>query len=215
MQIEEAIRYRKTIRAYQPKEVPLETISELLELAVRAPSATNRQPWQFVVVTGDTLRRLKDENQRRREAGEESHADYPVSARNGAYLERTQAIATEIRKVLTEEEKEQWRVRAIRFFDAPVALILYVDEDLDVARTQYDLGLISQTICLAALGHGLGTCLCLAGVSFPDAVRSITAIPESKKVALSIALGYPDPEASVNSVVSARTPAAELTTWRG
>ena len=46
-------------------------------------------------------------------------------------------------------------------------------------------------------------------------MRSITAIPESKKVALSIALGYPDPEASVNSVVSARTPAAELTTWRG
>ena len=50
MELREAIRKRQSIRDYEDKPVPEEKLINVLEAARLAPSATNRQPWKFVVV---------------------------------------------------------------------------------------------------------------------------------------------------------------------
>lgn len=214
MDIEQAIRGRRSIRAYLPEAVPPDVIRAVLELAIRAPSASNCQPWEFAVVTGATLTALKDEFERRFREDQPRRADYPFQPLTGVWLERQRANVGGITGVLGAEVRADWLRRMLRFFEAPAVIILYTDAQLDPARSQFDLGSLSQTIALAALDHGLGTCLSLAGVGYPEAIRDIVGIDRSKNIALAITLGYPDPQAPVNDFRSARAPLAELALWR-
>jgi nitroreductase len=214
MEIEQAIRGRKSIRAYLPDAVPPGLIREVLELAVRAPSASNCQPWEFAVVTGATLAALKDEYERRLNNNIPRQSDYPFKPLDGVWLERQRDNVGVVTEVLGEAGRATWMRHMLRFFEAPAVIILCTDAQLDTARSQFDNGSVSQTIALAALKHGLGTCLSLAGVCYPDAIREIVGIAESKKLALAITLGYPDPEAPINGFVSSRAPLEELVLWR-
>ena len=57
----EMIYKRRSIRAFEPKAVPHELLMELLRAAMAAPSAVDRQPWEFVVVTApERMRLLQD-----------------------------------------------------------------------------------------------------------------------------------------------------------
>jgi nitroreductase len=214
MEIEQAIRDRKSIRAYLPDAVPPDVIWAVLELAIRAPSASNCQPWELAVVTGATLTALKDEFERLFRAGQPRGADYQFQPLTGVWLERQRANVGGLTEVLGPEVRADWLRQMLRFFEAPAVIILYTDAQLDPARSQFDLGSLSQTIALAALKHGLGTCLSLAGVGYPDAVREIVGIDKSKKIALAITLGYAVPGAPVNEYESPRAPLAELVLWR-
>jgi nitroreductase len=214
MEIEQAIRSRKSIRAYLPDAVPPEVIRDVLELGIRAPSASNCQPWEFAVVTGATLTALKDEHERRLTENVPRRSDYPFQPLAGVWLERQRGNVGAITGVLGEAGRATWMRHMLRFFEAPALIILCTDAQLDTARSQFDNGSISQTIALAALKHGLGTCLSLAGVCYPDAIRKIVGIAESKKLALTITLGYPEPGAPINEFVSSRAPLTELVLWR-
>jgi nitroreductase len=108
-----------------------------------------------------------------------------------------------------------WWQRGFRFFDAPVAIIISVDRRFSVAQTQFDIGLVSQTICLSALHHGLGTCIVRQGVSYPDIIRKFTDIPESRSIVIGIALGYPDQNHPANKLETIREPIDNITTWHG
>jgi len=57
MEVFESIISRHSVRSYEKKDVPNELIGQLLEAAVRAPSAGNVQPWEFVVVKDIELKR--------------------------------------------------------------------------------------------------------------------------------------------------------------
>lgn len=57
---ENAIYDRRSIRKYQDREVPAEYIEQLIDAARMAPSAKNRQPWKYIVYTGDGKYRDKD-----------------------------------------------------------------------------------------------------------------------------------------------------------
>ena len=61
MEFEELIRKRGMVRAFRPDPLPEELVQRLLRNAVRAPSAGNLQPWEFIVVRdGETKRRLAE-----------------------------------------------------------------------------------------------------------------------------------------------------------
>ena len=62
MEIVEAIRARRSIRAFKPDPIKKEIIKEILEIATRAPSGTNTQPWEFFVLAGEVLRKVKQAN---------------------------------------------------------------------------------------------------------------------------------------------------------
>jgi hypothetical protein len=104
--------------------------------------------------------------------------------------------------------------RGFRFFDAPAAIILSVDKSLDESCL-LDIGTISQTICLTALNYGLSTCIEDQGIMFPEVVRKFTHIPDSERIILSIAIGYPDWSLPANKLESKREPIGSTITWCG
>lgn len=112
------------------------------------------------------------------------------------------------------EKQLQWYVDMYRLFDAPNGIIVYSDRELSVWAL-VNVGIVIQSIALAALDYGLGTAMLAASVSYPDEVRRILKIPESKQLVIAIAIGYPDPEAKVNEFRSNREPLETMVTWHG
>ena len=113
------------------------------------------------------------------------------------------------------EKRAEWWQRGFRFFDAPAAIILSVDKSLDELHSQLDIGVIMQTICLAALNYGLGTCIEDQGILFPEVIRRFTHTTVSKRILMSIAIGYPDWNFPANKLVSKREPIENVVTWHG
>lgn len=108
-----------------------------------------------------------------------------------------------------------WLARGFRFFDAPAAIILLVDKSVNQLYTRFDIGSIAQTICLVAMDYGLATCIHGQGVSYPDVIRGLVPIPESKRLDVCISIGYPDKDFPANKIESKREPLENFVTWYG
>jgi nitroreductase len=153
---------RKSIRGYKPEPVPKEVIWEILDIATRSPSALNEQPWEITVVTGKVLEDIKRGNVEMLASGTLPNPDVPMRPLEGVYKERQVELAKQIFLLMDiaredKEKRAEWMQRGFRLFDAPAAIILSADRSIDELRTQFDLGIFSQTICLAALNYGLAT----------------------------------------------------------
>lgn len=220
MSVKEALWARRSIRGYRPDRVPGEVIKAILDIATRAPSALNSQPWEFAVVTGQPLEAIRKHNDRMLASGVPAHPDFPARPLEGVYRQRQVEVYAQLSRLMgfnpaDKEAGARWRRHSFRFFEAPAVVIIYADAGLDTARTQFDLGLVSQSVCLAALEYGLGTCICLQGVSYPEKIREVTAIPDAKQIAIAIALGYPDRDFPANRLQSRREPVERITRWCG
>ena len=220
MDIVEAIRQRQSIRGFKPDPIPRETLREILEIALCAPSGVNAQPWEIAVLTGEVLDRIKEDNVKRYLSGVPAHPEVTYKRLEGVYRQRQVNVAIQLFQLLgiareDKEERARWQQKGLRFFDAPAAFILYTESSLEEARTQFDIGVISQTICLAALSYGLGTCIKRQGVEYPEVVREFTGIPESKRITIAIAVGYPDRDDPINSFHSEREPLDVVSRWHG
>lgn len=222
MDLVEGIRQRKSVRAYTSKPVSRDVIREILEIACRAPSAMNSQPWEFVVVRGERLDRLRAGIVEKLTSGAPMQPDHLVVGwqNESVYKERQVALAKRLFKAMDipREDKDKrawWFERGFRFFDAPSAVIIVSDRTLSESGPLLDLGAVMQNICLAALHFGLGTCIEDQGILYPEVFREHTGIPETKRLIIAIALGYPDPDFPANHIRSEREPAESLTTWVG
>jgi len=220
LDIAEAIRTRKSIRGFKPDPVPKEVLKNILEIAIRAPSGVNAQPWEIAVVAGEILENIKRGNVEMAASGAMPNRDRPGQVREGVYKQRQVDLAIQLFQLMgiAREDKvkrAEWMQKGFRFFDAPTAIILYVDKSLGESGPLMDIGSLAQTICLAALHYGLGTCIEGQGVMYPDVVRKYTGIPESKLIIICIAIGYPDWEFPANKLESKREPVDSITTWCG
>lgn len=220
MDIVEAIRSRKSIRGYKPTPVAKETLKEILNIAARAPSGDNAQTWEITAVTGEVLDNISRGNIDMLASGVAPSPGSPIGRLEGVYRERQVGLAIQLFQLMdiTREDKDkraQWRQRGFRFFDAPTAIILSADSSLAEPRVLLDAGLITQTICLVALNYGLGTCAGVQGVQYPEVVRQFTSIPESKRIILSIAIGFPDWDFPANKLESERESVEKIATWCG
>lgn len=218
MDIVEAIHSRKSIRGYKPDPVPKEVLKEILETAIHAPSGMNTQPWEITVIAGEVMEKIKQATLEKLNAGEApARPEVTRGAYTGTYRERQVAIGVQLFQLMgiareDREKRTEWMKRGLRFFDAPAAIIISTDESLGPAA-QFDVGAISQTICLTALDCGLGTCIQMQAIMYPDVVRKHTGIPESKEIVICIAIGYPDWDFPANKVQSAREPLENVVTW--
>ena len=220
MDILEAIQSRKSIRGFKPDPVPEEILREIIEIGTRAPSGLNTQPWEIAVVTGKVLDNISNGNVEKLVSEAPSTREIPSKPYEGKYRQRQVELAIKLFEAMniTREDKEkraEWQQKGYRFFDAPAAIILSVDKSLNELPAQFNLGLITQTICLAALHFGLGTCIEYQGITYPEVVREFTDIPESKRISVGIAIGYPDWDFPANNTVSKREPVDEIVTWYG
>lgn len=216
----EAIKARRSIRGFRPDPVPQEVIREIMEVARFSPSGMNTQTWQMYVIAGEALEKIKRDNIEKLALKEGIRPDLGNYNYEGVYRQRQVNLAIEIFKLMDinredREKRTAWSQRGFRFFDAPVAIILAAEKSIDKPLTCFNIGAITQTICLAALNYGLGTCIEGQGVSYPDVIRKHAGIPESEIIIASIALGYPDAEFPANRLRSAREPLDSIVHWRG
>jgi nitroreductase len=220
---DEAIRTRRSVRAFLPTPVPREIVEELLTLASRAPSGTNIQPWKVRVVAGEKRLAL---SRAIAAAIERDGLDkyqrewnyYPQQWRE-PYIGRRRKIGWDlygllgIRKGDYEATERQHR-RNYDFFDAPVGLLFTLDEDLEIG-SWLDLGIFLGTLMVAARGRGLHTCPQAALANMHPVLRQELGIPEKEIIICGMALGHEDTSAPENRLVTERAPASEFATFEG
>ncbi len=222
MDIIEAIKTRKSIRDFKPDPVSKKILWEILKGAGRAPSSLNSQPWEFNVIAGDALNNVRQAIVAKLNKGEPIQPEHSVVGwpSDSVYRKRQVELAIKLFKLMgiqreDKEKRAQWMERGFRFFDAPAAIIISVDRSLSETGPLLDIGAVMQTICLAALHHGLGTCIEDQGVMYPDVVRKFAGILESKRIIISIAIGYPNWDFPANKLESSRESVENNTTWIG
>jgi len=220
MDVTEAIKQRKSIRAFKPDPVPRDIIENIIEQALRAPSWANTQPWEFLVVSGKSLKEIQDGFAARGMQDPTSEVDRPYEFPE-PYMERIRALAPKDRKEFTKEEWEERSILNFRHYGASTCIYLLVDRSiLQQSKgvnvwSMYDSGSAVQNIMLLATNYGLGTIAQAQAVVYPDIIRKVVKIPESKLVALGIAIGYPDWDDPINESRTAREPMDEVVSWYG
>lgn len=220
MDIVEAIKSRKSIRGYKPDPVPREILREILEIATRAPSGVNMQPWEITVLTGKTLDNIRQGNAEMRSSDAPVISALQEKPPEGVYRQRQVELAIQLFKLMgipreDMEKRKEWQQRGFHYFGAPAAFILSIDRSVSKAMAIFDIGALTQTICLTALNYGLGTCIEGQGVGYAEVIRKFTHLPESKRPIIAIAIGYPDWDFPANKVWTPREPLDNVVTWCG
>lgn len=217
--VDAAITSRRSIRAYLPTPVPRADIEQLLQVAARAPSGTNTQPWKVYVLTGERKRALSaailaahNDPELARQHTEE-YAYYPrewVSP----FIERRRKVGWDLYALLglTRENKAGMAAqhgRNYEFFGAPVGLIFTIDRVMEQG-SWLDYGMFLQNIMVAARGRGLDTCPQAAFTQYHKIIMSTLSIPDNETVVCGMSLGYADMDKVENSLVTERMPVAEF-----
>ncbi|HOC60672.1 MAG: nitroreductase [Syntrophaceae bacterium] len=219
MELAVAIKGRRSIRKFTKQDVPKSVITEILDLARWSPSWGNTQPWFLHVLTGKTLAEFKEMNLRQAMAGVPIEPDVPMLEK---WPESMKARYGQLGKVVLsvqdikredKEARDRYYANMIMVFDAPCLILACISRDNLVEYQMLDIGLISQSICLAAYDKGLGTCLLAAAARFPSEIRKIVSIPEDQKIVVGIALGYPEPSFPLNQFERDRADLTEFVSW--
>lgn len=224
--VDQAITGRQSIRQFLPTAVPRELIEQILDIASRAPSGTNTQPWKVTVLQGAVLNGLCDkvcaahDNLRAHPelASEfkEAFNSYPTNW-TSPYIERRRENGWGFYSLLGigKADKDAMHVqqhRNFRFFDAPVGLIFTIDRTLE-RGSLIDYGMFLQNIMVSARGHGLHTCPQAAWNSFAKIILPYIGAAEGDMLVCGMALGFADKAAIVNTFRTPRVAAGEFTTW--
>ena len=219
MDVIEAIKSRYSVRSFKPDPVPRSVLEELLTVSQFAPSWANTQTWEFAVVGGEVMKHLCSTLSARNIRQDERTPDVKQPEWEEPFLSRRSENASRLYEQIgirrdDREARLDWFAQMYDFFGAPNAIFIYTEKHITTWAI-LNIGLVAQTISLAALNYGLGTVMLAAGICYPDTVRSILHIPDAKQIVISMAIGYPDPDARVNQFRSGRVPLSEICTWHG
>ena len=192
------VRTRRSIRRYLPQPVAEATVLAVLEAARWAPSAHNRQPWRFCVVTTDGA---KQELSRR--LGERWQQDLRADGLDAEFIARRVAISH------------------ARLTTSPVLIIPSLTlEDMDVYSdaerngAEYimavqSVALACQNLLLAAHDAGLAASWLCAPLFAPDLLREVLALPDHWQPQAILTLGY-----AAEQKEKERAPLAARVVWR-
>jgi nitroreductase len=219
MDITKAIMSRKSIRAYRPEPVPKDVLIKVIEAGLRAPSWSNVQSWEIRVLGGDLFEEIKRDLAAMLHAGDKPNPDIPFPKWPRRYLDRRDENGTRLYGHLgiglNEKDKQlEWYSNMIGFYGAPNGIVVSIDRGMD-QWALLNIGLLLENLALAALDEGLGSCIVVAGVSYPDVLRKRLDIPEEQALVIAVSIGYPDPAARVNEFTSNREPFDSLVSWHG
>lgn len=219
--VDQIIQSRHSVRAFLPqKHVDLKIIQHLLNIASRAPSGTNTQPWKVYVVTGDKKNQIVqqvcdaqkkiNQNPSLADHYQETFSYYPNTWKS-PYIDRRRQNGWALYGLLNIQrgEKEKMAAQQLRnfqFFDAPVGLFFTVDQSMGVGA-KMDIAMLMQNIMLAAKARDLDTCPQAAWNHFHTIILPLLGAEENEELVCGMALGYADPDAPVNQL---KTPREDL-----
>ncbi|MGR0187262.1 nitroreductase [Azospirillum aestuarii] len=219
----EAVRSRRSVRAFTAETVPRAVVEEILEAAGRAPSGSNIQPWKVHAVAGAAREALSADLRA-------AHFD-PADAQAGAeytyyptqwfepYLARRRKIGWDLYGLLGIAKNDRaamarQHARNYDFFGAPVGLFFTMDRRMEQG-SWLDVGMFMENVMVAARGFGLDTCPQAAFITYHRIVRRHLDIPDTDILLSGMALGHADPNAPENRLETERAPVADFTRFHG
>lgn len=217
--VDAAIKTRHSVRAFLPTPVPRQTVEDILEVASYAPSGTNTQPWQVHVLTGAALQRVAGRIQaayldpEQNASHKEEYAYYPTEWRS-PYIDRRRKVGWDLYGLLGIAKTDKARMqhqhgRNFIFFNAPVGMFFTIDRVMQQG-SWLDYGMFLQSIMVAARARGLHTCPQAAFTQFHRVIAEELQLGPEQMLVCGMSLGYADPAAVENSLVTERAPVAEF-----
>ncbi len=214
--VSKAIKSRITTRAFIDRPVPPEILRKIFNKARRAPSGGNLQPWNVHVMTGKPLNAFRSEVIGKLMKGEtegDTFPPYPSPLWEPMRTWRYKLGEDMYGLLGIPKDDKPARLMQVgqnfNFFGAPVGILITGDKRLEVPQF-YDIGIYLQTIMLLAREQGLHTAPQGAWRAFPDTVKKHTEHPDEQHILVGMSLGYADPDAPVNDLVSDRAELHEL-----
>jgi nitroreductase len=213
--VDAAIASRRSVRAFLPTPVPRPVIEDILRVASRAPSGTNTQPWKVTVLTGESKTSLSAkirvvfDDPVELELHRDEYAYYPTEWRS-PYIDRRRKIGWDLYGLLgigkaDKERVHQQHGRNYDFFGAPVGLIFTIDRILRQG-SWLDYGMFLENVMIAARGRGLDTCPQAAFMQFHRIITAHIGTPPEQMLVCGMSLGFADPDAVENRLVTEREP---------
>ena len=222
MQFDDVLLGRRSIRGYKTDSVPKALIEEILRIAMRSPSSMNTQPWNFAVVSGEVLNRIRAGNTERNLAGVPHSREFRIGgAFEGEHRNRQVGVAKQLFAAMDiaredKEGRQDWVLRGFRQFDAPVCVIITYDRVLaDSDDTAFDCGAVTTALVNAAWSRGLGAVINSQGIMQSPVVREHAQIADDQVIMKAVALGWPDETFPANAVVSERKGVDEAARFLG
>lgn len=214
--VQDALRARKSVRAFLHQPVDRTLVLQLLDAARHAPSGANTQPWQVAVVMGEKKLQIQQAMEARFRSGDRGRMDYQYYPEDwfSPFTERRVDCGQQLYSALgidrddKQRRLDQWAAN-YRSFDAPVALYFFLDQRLSTGSF-VDFGMFLQSLMLAAVEQGLATCPQAALSEYPDIVKQALGYPDDCILLCGMALGFEDTNAPVNSY---RTPREDVHTF--
>jgi len=217
--VDEVIRGRRSVRAFLPTPIPKEKILQILDVAARAPSGTNTQPWLVTVVTGKKKESLSREIVETaldpaRDAKHSQEYSYYPDKWFPPYIERRRKVGYDLYGLLgiTKGERQRMETQFARnytFFDAPVGLFFTIDRILGQG-SWLDYGMFLQNGMIAAKARGMDTCPQAAFCKYHRIIARHLDIPEQQMLVCGMALGYEDSSKIENSLCTGREPSTSF-----
>ncbi|MFO1198773.1 MAG: nitroreductase [Burkholderiaceae bacterium] len=222
MNVDEAITSRKSVRRFLPTPVPRATVEHILEVAARAPSGHNVQPWRVYALAGEPLAKLGAAVLHAAKTEADAHQpeyEYYPTKWVEPYIGRRRATGFGLYAALgiardDAARREAQMLRNYTFFDAPAGLMVTLDRRLETGSFM-DLGMFIQSIMIAARGQGLHTCAQAAFAWYHKIIRAHLPIADDELLTCGISLGYEDPSAPENAFITTREPVGAFTHFEG
>ena len=224
--VDHAITSRMSARAFTQQAVSRELITEILQVASRAPSGTNTQPWKVYVLQGASRDALVEKVCAAHEAIRanpevakqyQEQYDYYPEQWVSPYIDRRRENGWGLYGLLgigkaDKDKMHQQQQRNFKFFDAPVGMMFTIDSVMG-RGSLFDYGMFVQNIMLAARARGLHTCPQAAWNNFHSIILPHVGAGENERLVCGLSLGYADMSDKVNSFATPRVPVSEFTHW--
>lgn len=218
--IDDNIKARRSIRAFLPNEIPEQVILDLLDVAARAPSGTNTQPWQVYVVTGAKKKAISDDIMKAfvdpvsLKEHEEEYSYYPAKWID-PYISRRRKVGFDLYGLLglgkdDKDKMQAQHARNYQFFDAPVGIFFTIDRVMQQG-SWLDYGMFIQSVMLAAKARGLDTCPQAAFTQFHKIIAKHLDLNPEQQLVCGMSLGFADNSKIENTLVTEREPAKNFT----
>lgn len=222
MNVTEAVRSRRSVRAFLDKPVEREVLARILDTAQRSPSGGNTQPWHGIVLTGqplsDLIERIAGVLPQGRDAHSPEYDIYPKDL-DGAYETRRRGVGEALYTALDIPRENKmarlaWFAQNFRAFDAPVLMLVHTPKYMGPPQWS-DIGMWLQTIMLLLREEGLDSCPQEAWAMYSREIRAEVNIPGDHIFFCGLAIGYRDPDAPVNAFDVPRADSSEAVVWQG
>lgn len=217
--VDRAITSRRSIRAFLPTPVARADIEAVLDVARRAPSGSNTQPWKVYVLTGESKARLSESvlaAYDHPEADTLHREEYPYYPRTWVdpYQSRRRKVGWDLYSLLGIGRADKARMHAqharnFRFFDAPVGIIFTIDRVMEQG-SWLDYGMFLEAVMVGARARGIDTCPQAAFTQFHRIIGEHLGLSADEMVVCGMSMGYANPDAVENSLITERAPVSDF-----